>query len=122
MSRTLVLSMKRPHEQFGLPMSFGRKLGASRNVAWVAVLVIASLLCVGFYIYQVNAAATKGFELRSLEKRLETVRETVASLEDQAATLQTMDALKARIGELGYVPADQLEFIDVSRSAYALAK
>lgn len=122
MSRTLVLSMKRPHEQFGLPMSFGRKLGASGQMAWVSLLVLATLLCVGFYIYQVNAAATKGFELRALEKRLESVRETVASLEDQAASLQTMDVLKVRVSGLGYVPADQLEFVDVTRSAYALAK
>lgn len=122
MSRTLTLSMKRPHEQFGLPMSFGRKLGASGHLAWLALLISASVLCVGIYIYQVNAAASKGFQLRTLEKRLESARESVALMEDQAATLQAMDALKTRVAGLGYVPADQLEFADVPSSAYAMAK
>ncbi len=122
MSRTLALSLKRPHEQFDLPMSFGRKLGASRNIAVLISLILAMIGCIGFYIYQVNAASTKGFQLRTLEKNLELVRESVASLEDQVASLQSMDALKAHVANLGYVPVDQMEFIDVPRNAYALAK
>ena len=69
-----------------------------------------------------NAAASKGFQLRALEKQLETVRESVALLEDQVASLQAMDTLKVRVEGLGYVTADQAEFVDVPYSAYALAK
>ena len=85
MSRPFILSLKHPHEQFGLPMSFGRKLGASGRVASIVLLGAAILFCLGVYIYQVNAAASKGFQLRALEKQLETVRESVALLEDQVA-------------------------------------
>ncbi len=122
MSRPFILSLKHPHEQFGLPMSFGRKLGASGRVASIVLLGAAILFCLGVYIYQVNAAASKGFQLRALEKQLETVRESVALLEDQVASLQAMDTLKVRVEGLGYVTADQAEFVDVPYSAYALAK
>lgn len=114
--------MKRPHEQFALPMSFGRKLGASRQAAWLALLCGATLFSVSVYIYQVNAAASKGFALRTLEKQLSQDQEAVAELEDQASSLQAMDTLQARVASLGYVPADQLEYIDANHQAYAFAK
>lgn len=122
MSRTLVLSMKRPHEQFGLPMSFGRRLGASGQMAWVVALFVATVLCVSVYIYQVNAAASNGFAVRTLEKRLALVQEDVAVLEDRAAELQAMGAMQTQIAQLGYVPADQLEFVDVAHLSYAFVK
>ncbi len=104
--------MHRPYEQLGLPTSFARRFETAKPALWLSIVGLCAVSCLGFYLYEVNETASKGFELRALEKRLERARASVLSYEDQAAQLQAVASLQEKIGALGYVPVDQMEFID----------
>ena len=114
--------MHRPYEQLGLPTSFAKRLETAKPMLWLSVVGVCAIGCLGFYLYEVNKTSSKGFELRTLEKRLEQARASVLSYEDQAAQLQAVSSLQEKIGALGYVPVDQMEFIDPAASGVAVAK
>jgi len=121
MTRTFALSMRRPHETLHLPMPVGRKLSEAGKTAWSLLILGITLGCFGVYIFEVNAAASRGFHLRVLEKRLEALQENVSVLENQSAQTQTLHSLEERVKALGYVPVDHMEFLD-SHTGYAMAK
>ncbi|MDP3794192.1 MAG: hypothetical protein Q8R07_05615 [Candidatus Uhrbacteria bacterium] len=121
MTRTFALTMRRPHETLHLPMPVGRKLSEAGKTAWSLLILGATLGCFGVYIFQVNAAASRGFHLRVLEKRLEALQEHVSMLENQAAQAQTLRSLEGKVKALGYVPVDHMEFLNAP-TGYAVAK
>lgn len=81
-----------------------------------------SFLAMGLHVFQMNKAATKGYTLRDQEKQLERLKATVAELEDTAAKTQALYAIEERVKNMGYVPVDRMEFLDVSRGSYAVAR
>lgn len=91
-------------------------------MTWVFLLVSATVAMVAVYVFQVNMAANKGFTLRDLQTRLDRLNDTVAVLESQAAELQTVKAVEERVKDLGYVPVDRMEFMNVPHTAYAMAR
>ncbi len=95
----------------GLPMSQNRRVAKMSEGLWVSLMVVASLLCVGNYIYQVNKVSTKGFELRTLEKRVERLNEVVTDLENKSIQIQAVSTLGDRVAKLGYVPITQVEYL-----------
>ncbi len=121
MNRSFSMTMKRPQEALQIPLPIGRRLGDFSKGAWFAVMASASVACIGVYMFQVNKAAGKGYELRTLDRKIETLKETVASLEDQSATLRSVHALETRVTGMGYVPVGRMEFIDAVHG-YAMAK
>ena len=122
MTRTFVMSLQRPHETLGLPQPIGRKLGEASKRIWLVALVVAAVVALGWYIYVVNAAASRAYQLRALQGQSEQLQEQVTQLESQLAQLQTMHALQEHVKTLGYVPVDHLEFVNVRASGYALAR
>ena len=114
MSRSFAISLKRPHEQLGLPMPIARRLADVHNGTWMTGMIIALIACVGLYIYQVNVAASKSFELRQLEKQVERLQDTVASLEYKVTELKSIHSLEERIQGMGYVPLANVRYLDVS--------
>lgn len=113
MSRALAISLKRPHEQLGLPMPFARRLADIKNGTWMACMVVGVLVCVGLYVYQVNAAASKSFELRRLEKQVERLQDAVSSLDYKITELQSISSLDQRVQGMGYIPLTQVQYISV---------
>lgn len=114
MSRTLAISLKRPHEQLGLPMPITRRLADVQSGTWMALLIGGIIACAGVYIYQVNAAASKSFELRQLEKKVERLQDSVSSLDYKITELRSIHSLETRIEGLGYVPATNVRYLEVS--------
>lgn len=114
------MTLKRPHVTLGLPVPFGRKIGEVGKIGWMVFMGVASLFCVGLYIFLVNASATKDYQLRAYEKQLERLKETVSVLESQTAEMQSMHTLEEQVKTLGYVPVDQMEYIDASHG-FAMA-
>lgn len=119
MSRTLAISLKRPHEHLGLPMPMTRRLADVQSGTWMALLIGGIIACAGVYIYQVNAAASKSFEMRQLEKQAERLQDTVSSLDYKITELRSMHALEGRIQGLGYVPASDVRYLEVSSTVAA---
>lgn len=87
------------------------------------MLVAAVTLALAFvYVVQVNRAATRGFNLRDVEKKVEKMRTEVMSLEDKVATLSSVQSLNDRSTQLGFVPVDRLEFVNPASKSYAMAR
>jgi len=122
MHQAFAMTMKRPHEAFGLPTSIGRRLGELGKGAWIVAVVGLTVFVAGFYIYQVNADATKGFAVRDLEIKSTQLQDQVAALEQQSAQMQTLHHLVDQVKPLGYVPVDRMDFVDAAQGSYALAK
>ncbi len=122
MNRAFVMTMKRPHETLGIPVPVGRKLGEMGKSTWIAFMVCLTLAAGGLYIYQVNAAASKGFTVRKLEQQAQHLQDEVMALQDQSVKEQALDVLQEKVKSMGYVSVDHMDFVDVAGGSYALAK
>lgn len=103
-------------------MPVGRKIEVAAKRSWAIVFVVGALACGAYYVFLMNGTATKGYTLRNLEKQLDQLRATVMTYENRSAELQALRTIEDRIQGLGYVTVDQMEFVDVARGSYALAR
>ena len=109
----MILTMQRNPDALGMAVPIGRRIGEAGKRTWFVLIIAASMALAGVYFYQINAAATKTFALREQEKRLEHLRETVSSLETQAAKEQAMVTMEERIKGVGFVPNEHVEYLSV---------
>ncbi|MCE9586064.1 hypothetical protein K8R04_01955 [Candidatus Uhrbacteria bacterium] len=122
MARSHVNALRQPHLALGLSLAPGRKLEKAARNAWIGVFLVLSFFTMAAHVYQMNKSATKGYTLREQEQRLEKLKSTVAELEDHAAKNQALYTIEERVKGLGYVPVDRMEFLDVARGSYAVAR
>ncbi|MBU0645887.1 hypothetical protein KJ611_00185 [Patescibacteria group bacterium] len=83
------------------------------------VLVLAVIL---MYIFQVNGAVTKGYQMRDLETRIESLTLENQKLEVVAREAQSLDNVKNSVKMLGFVPAEVPTYTNGSEPALALAE
>lgn len=121
MSRALALAMTRPHERLGLPVPLGRRLPQG-VVGWNIMVASLTVVLSFVYIVQVNRAASQGFNLRDMEKKVEALQTDVMSLEDKVATLSSVKSLSDHASQLGFVSVDRLEFVNPASRSYAMAR
>lgn len=122
MSRSFATTLRQPHIALGLSLAPGRKLEKAARNAWVGVFLALSFFAMAISVFQTNKSTTKGYTLREQESRLEQLKASVAELEDHAAKSQSLATIEERVKGLGYVPVDRMEFLDVSRGSYAVAR
>lgn len=121
MSRTFAMAMTRPHERLQLPLPIGRRLPQG-IVGWNMLIAGTVFICIALYIIQVNQAASRGFHLRDVERHVDGLTTQVRALEDQVATLSSVQSMTQRAEQLGFVTVDHLEFVNPASRSYALAK
>lgn len=121
MSRTLALAMTKPHERLGLAQPLGRRLPHGL-LGWNMLVFAVTLTFVVAYVVQVNRAASRGFNLRDMEKKVEALSADVMQLEDKVAKLSSVQTMSDNAVSLGFVPVDRLEFANPAVGAYAMAK
>jgi len=100
------------------------------NVTWIDrlknpkvmnVLTIGFILAFGIlYIGQVNAAATKGYAIRDLERQNEHLRQDRERLDIEIARLRSLDSVTTREQFLGLVKVQRVEYIEVGKDSLAL--
>ncbi len=115
-------SLRSPQQTLGLALPLSKRLAHVAERSWVYLLIGISVVGMVSYVFQMNHTATKGFALRDQERQLERLQITVASLEDQVAQKRAIRHIESRVAGLGYVAADRMEFIDVSRDGVAVAR
>lgn len=121
MSRTLALAMTRPHERLGLPQPLGRRL--PQGIAgWNMLVAGLSLAFMAAYVFQVNMASSRSFQLRDVEHKVESLKTDVTAMEDRVATLSSVQAMTERASQLGFVPVEHQEFVNPAAGSYAFAK
>jgi len=113
--------MVRPHEALGLPQPLGRKLPRGL-VAWNLAIAAFTVVCSVIYVIEVNAAASKGYDLSKAERRVEGLNIDAMALQNKAASMSSIQQLTGKASELGFVAVDKVEFVNPAQKNYALAR
>ncbi len=82
--------------------------------AWNVVALLALTALVIAYLALTNGNATAGYELRSLERQGETLREATRQLELQSLSMQSIDAITTRVADQGFVPVAHVRYLTSS--------
>jgi len=88
------------------------------NATTLAVL----LVLVVFYIVQVNSAVTRGYRLRDLENKIQSLTLENQRLEVATRQVQSLDNVEHSVKMLGFVPAENPKYITAEEPSYALAQ
>lgn len=81
-------------------------------------LIILSLISL-FYLAQANQIATKGYEIKKLENRLNDLQASNHKLELRSAELQAVSSVEAESKQLNMVPIQKMIYISGSGTAMA---
>ncbi len=97
----------------GLPDTGLARTGTARWVIFVNLLAMAAIvgLTVG-YLAMNSSASTKGFVIRSLEQQITDLEERKKTLSIEAATISSLNRVEDRLGEMGFVPVAQVEYMN----------
>ncbi|OGY43385.1 MAG: hypothetical protein A2729_04390 [Candidatus Buchananbacteria bacterium RIFCSPHIGHO2_01_FULL_39_14] len=71
------------------------------------------------YLIQVNALATKGYQIKELEKKLNELNQASADLELEALSLQSMTQVKEKVEHLGMVTVSESDYLSMTPVAIA---
>jgi len=95
---------------------FGFSSGRMRiSLISLSTLVLAAILFSGlFYLYQVNDLATKGFEIKEAESRIESLQEERKKLKIKETELKSMYNLEREIKDMNLVNCSNISYIEYS--------
>ncbi|MCC7357325.1 hypothetical protein IT408_02345 [Candidatus Uhrbacteria bacterium] len=120
-TRAFAIGMMRPHETLGIPQPLGRRLPQG-IWAWNLTILVATLCLSTLYVFQVNAFASKGYELRNIEHHVESLKTEAMALQDKMTTLTTLQAVSERASALGFIQSDNVIYLNPAAKSYAVAK
>jgi len=90
------------------PRKAGFRLGVKPAAIVFGFLVVA--FGVG-YLMQINAASSKGYQIRALEKEISELKENGERIELKVAQEQSVQAVETKVKEMGMVPTPQLDYV-----------
>lgn len=86
-----------------------------------SLLAVAAFIAVTVaYLAQVTGVVLKGYEIRTLEERIESLRRETRQLELELAGKQAMANVAERIPELGMVPVTDARYVKIVGSEVAI--
>ncbi|MDP2918300.1 MAG: cell division protein FtsL [bacterium] len=91
-------------------------------VALCFVTILLLCLVSLFYLTQGNQVATKGYEIKDLENKLNNLKEENRKLELEAASLQSVRNVEEGAKKLNMVPIEKMSYVTTSGTAVALKK
>lgn len=91
-----------------VPQRTGFALSGAPTLAIFTVLV--AVFGIG-YLMQINAASTKGLQIRKLETEISELKETGERIELKVAKEQSVQAVEAKVKEMGMVPTPKIDYI-----------
>lgn len=88
----------------------------------LVVIVALLILTSGFiYILEVNSAATKGYKIKDLEKKIEDIKKENKEMQLSIIELQSIQRINQRVADLSLVAVERVEYAGTG-SAMAIAK
>lgn len=86
--------------------------GARKNSS---VLILAFLIIIlgSFYLYQVNDLATKGFDIRDLENRIQGLEKDGKQMQIREVELRSMYNIEKSTGELNLVNPFNVTYLEI---------
>lgn len=107
MGRYFALTLNLPVQVKSKPQSASRW-----KTNWKLVLVVLVVLVGIAYLFQVNDTATKGYEIKVIERRLAELREGVKRLELEAAALKSIQTIEQEVEFLNLIPSISVSYND----------
>lgn len=97
------------------------KIGFFLNKKTITSLMSVAVLIFGFfYLTQTNLTATKGYQIKTLEKELQELTEHNRRLNLDYISLQSMDNVKKGAENLKLIPTVEIESLTLGESVMAL--
>ena len=87
----------------------------SLNFVVISLIIVFAVT----YLVQINGLATKGYQIKELEKTVDGLKQEKADLELEALSLQSMGVVKAKVNELGMVITGEQEYLNPTPVAVA---
>jgi len=84
------------------------------------LLLFAILVSLVSYLALNNGVSTKGFQIRSLERKISDLEDDRQKLDLAAVEGQSMGTIDGRIQSLGFVPVSKLDFVNTPGGAVAI--
>ena len=72
------------------------------------------------YVAQTSSASTKGYDMRDLEKQIQSLEHETQRLEFEIATHRSMQSIQTRLAGLNMVSADNVEYATLVGTAVAM--
>ena len=82
----------------------------------IGVMIVSSGVT---YLVQINALATKGYQIKALEQRVSELKEEKEDLELQSLGLQAMGSVKDKVADLGMVEITDTDYLTIAPVAVA---
>lgn len=98
------------------PSRTGKLLSKKLFLTLFSVLVVFGL---GGYLFEVNAIATKGFQIHDLEKQISQIKNDNEKLQLQMVQLKSTTDLTDKVNGLGMVPADGISYLNANAQVVA---
>ena len=111
LSKNNSVKLKPKAKKFSLPGIDLKRV----NLLIGAVIVVMGVV----YLVQINALATKGYQIRELESQLAQLEEEKSDLELESLELQSMGSIKDKVADLGMVAVGQAEHLTITPVAVA---
>lgn len=87
-------------------------VSAQRRRLGLGLFMLVALLG-ACYLWQTNAVATKGYEIKALNRKLTTLRQTNQRLEVQSAELQAKKTEVQSVAQADFVAVEHIEYLSV---------
>ena len=108
-------------ESFSQKKSLGIFLGEHVVGLNIASLAVVCLLLIA-QIIQVNAATTKGYQMRELETQITELSLLQQNLQLQASKVQSLDHVSRSVKMLGFVESEMPTYLSSSTPSVAMAE
>lgn len=80
----------------------------------VIVLAFLIIMAGSFYLYQVNDLATKGFEVRDLEKRIQSLEKEEKQMQIREVELRSMYNIEKSTEDLNLVNPSNITYLEIN--------
>ncbi len=92
-----------------------------RDIRVLNVMLVAATasLFLGYLVLN-NASATKGFTVRTMQRKISELQDRGQKLDLQVVSNQSMDAIQAQARNLGFVPVANVDYVDAAGGVVAV--
>jgi hypothetical protein len=83
------------------------------------ILYLSILLCFGYYMCLMNGLSIRGFEMKAARQKLNKITVENQDLELEIMNLESYRNLNGKIGKLGLVKVDKINYLNVTGGSVA---
>ncbi len=99
-----------------------KALPCSRLPRWLGLTVLIMILITGLsYVMTVNAVATQGYQIKTLQGQLADLKEVNKKMEVASANLQSLKTIADDLPKDGFITVERLEYLAANPAEVGVA-